>query len=153
NLKIVERGKEPRPLRPDERQKIKDYLSGPLGMDKARKNMPERPKTKANVGDLRKLMGTADEGWGEKGSKTSRFRFNIEADEERQINTDWFSREIIHGAVTREKWAAMAEAVREGINRAILKFDPEQDGAAEKLKSGVMSWAGLSETQADALVT
>ena len=37
NLKIIERGKPPRPLTVDEREKIKAYLSGPLGMEKPRK--------------------------------------------------------------------------------------------------------------------
>lgn len=158
NLKIIERGKPPRPLTVEEREKIRAYLSGPLGMEKPKKtkkangSAAERPKTKVTVSDLRRLMGTADEGWGERFSKHSQFRFNIEADENREINTDWFSREIVHGAVTLDKWSAMRANVREGINRAILKFDPEQEGAAERLKSGVMTWAALSETQADALV-
>jgi len=157
NLKIIERGKEARPLTPEERQKIKEYLSGPLGMERGKKRkgdanpLAERPKTTVSVTDLRNLMGTAEEGWG-RGTKTSYYRFNIENDEERTINTDWFSREIIHGAVTVTKWQALTENVREGINRAILKFDPDQPGEAEKLKAGAMNWAGLSEAQADALL-
>ncbi len=47
----------------------------------------------------------------------------------------------------------MPERVRDGLNRAIIKYDPDQDGAAEKLRAGVMDWAGLSESQADALVS
>lgn len=158
NLKIVERGKPPRPLTTDERERIKAYLSGPLGTEKPKKSKKQnasatdRAKTKVTVSDLRRLMGTADEGWGERFGKHSQFRFNIETDEGREINTDWFSREIVHGAVTLQKWSAMPPNVREGINRAILKFDPEQDGAAERLKSGVMTWAGLSEAEAVALV-
>lgn len=158
NLKIIERGKPPRPLTTDEREKIKTYLSGPLGMEKPRKtkkgngSAAERPKTNVTVRDLRRLMGTADEGWGERFSKHSQFRFNIETDENREINTDWFSREIICGAVTLDKWSALPANIREGINRAILKFDPEHEGAAARLRTGVMTWAGLSETEADAVV-
>lgn len=158
NLKIIERGKPPRSLTNEEREKINAYLSGPLGTEKPRKtkkengSAAERPKTKVTVSDLRRLMGTADDGWGERFGKHSQFRFNIETDENREINTDWFSREVIHGAVTLGKWSKMTEKVREGINRAILKFDPEQEGAAERLKAGVMTWAGLSEIEADALV-
>lgn len=158
NLKIIERGEPARPLTIEEREKVISYLSGPLGMEKPRKsktgNAPaaERPKTKVTVSDLRQLMGTADEGWGKQFTKHSQFRFNIETDENREINTDWFSREIVHGAVTLAKWSAMKAETREGINRAVLKFDPEQEGAAERLKSGVMDWAKLSETEAEALV-
>lgn len=158
NLKIIERGRFPRPLTTDEREKIMAFLSGPLGMEKPRNTksaagqVVERPKTNVTVGDLRRLMGSAEEGWGERFGKHGRYRFNIETDENRVINTDWFSREIIHGAVTLEKWSAMPANIREGINRAILKFDPEQEGAAERLKSGIMAWAGLSQAQADALL-
>lgn len=152
NLKIIERGKGPRSLTPEERQKIKDYLGGPLGMETPRKKKGEttppkdRAKTTVSVTDLREFMG-----WG-RATKTTPFRFNIENDENRQINTDWFSREIIHGAVTPEKWVQMPERIREGLNRAILKYDPDQEGDAAKLKSGAMSWAGLTEARADALV-
>jgi CRISPR-associated endonuclease Csn1 len=146
NLKIIERGMPARSLTADERAKIKDYLSGPLGVVTKGKHKGQ-PKRSVAVSDLRTLMG-----WG-RSSKTAQFRFNIESDEERNINTDWFSREIVHGAITQEKWAAMGERTREGINRAILKHDPDDEKHAAKLKRLVMqAWAGLTEDQADALV-
>lgn len=146
NLKIIERGMPQRPLTPEEREKITSYLSGPLGVASKGKQKGQ-PKRSVTVSDLRELMG-----WGA-ARKTSPFRFNIEADEQREINTDWFSREIIHGAVTPEKWGHLSDSTREGINRAILKHDPDDETHHEKLKSLVMrDWAGLSETQADALV-
>lgn len=161
NLKIIERGKMPRPLTPGERVKVKAFLSGPLGMlppkiikDKKGKDgkvikgktLPERPKTTVSVTDLRELMG-----WG-KATKTAPFRFNIEADEDREINTDWFNREVVHSAVGVDAWEKMPESLREGINRALIKHDPDQDGDEKKLKDGVMKWAALSESQAGALV-
>ncbi len=130
NLKVVERGKEARPLTSAERQKIKDYLSGPLGLVTKGKQKGQ-PKRSVTVTDLREVMA-----WGRAG-KTSQFRFNIESDEQRTINTDWFSREIIHGAVTPSKWERMSERLRDGLNRAILKYDPDHDGDAERLRSGV----------------
>lgn len=145
NLKVIERGKEPRAVTPAEREKIKAFLSGPLGVIQKGKYKGQA-KRGMSVTDLRELMG-----WG-RASKTAQFRFNIEADEERAINTDWFSREIIHGAVTMERWTAMPDNVREGLNRAILSHDPEQDGHAERLYEGVMKWGGLNTTQAEALV-
>lgn len=157
NLKIIEGVKAARPLTPDEREKIMAYLSGPLGMEKGRKKKgdteppPDHPKRTVSITDLRNLLGSSKDGWG-RASKDSRFRFNIENDEDRAINTDWFSREIIHGAITPQRWAAMPERTRDGLNRAILKFDPDQEEDAAKLKAGVMTWAGLSEPQADALI-
>lgn len=145
NLRIIERDKPPRPLTPEERDRIRAYLSGPLRTETKGKRKGQ-PKRTVTVTDLRNLMS-----WG-RASKSSQFRFNIENDEDRTINTDWFSREIIHGAVTPETWEAMTDRVREGLNRAILKFDPDQEEDAAKLRKGVMDWAGLSEAQADALV-
>jgi CRISPR-associated endonuclease Csn1 len=145
NLKIIERGKEPRPITPKERAKIKTFLSGPLGEITSGK-FKGQPKRTVSATDLRELFG-----WG-RANKTSHFRFNIEADEDRNINTDWFSREIIHGAITVEKWESMSERIQEGVNRAILKHDPDEEKDAIKLKEGVLRWAGLSDAQADALV-
>lgn len=150
NLKIIERGEPARPLTPEEREKIKAYLSGPLGKLTSGKRKGE-PKTTVSVTDLRNLMGTAKEGWG-RASKGSLFHFNIESDEDRTINTDWFSREIIYGAVTLDIWESMSERLREGTNRAILKYDPDHDADATKLRDGVIKWGGLTEAQVDALV-
>ncbi|MCL4220732.1 MAG: HNH endonuclease [Phycisphaerales bacterium] len=161
NLRIIERGQSARPLSPEEREKIIAYLSRPMGMIPASgkrdrktgevKIAPERPKRTVSVTDLRNFMGTSKEGWG-RASKTSRFRFNIETDENRVINTDWFSREVVHGAIGAGVWDAMTERLKEGINRAILRFDPDEPKDAEALKAGVMQWAGLDEASADRLV-
>lgn len=149
NLRIIEHGKET-PLTPEQRARIKQYLSGPLGMTKSTKRkgvaQPERPKTSVSVTDLREFMG-----WG-KATKNTPYRFNIETDEDRIINTDWFSRDVIHGAIGVEQWKAMPDSLREGLNRALLKHDPAEDGDAERLKHGVMTWGGLSESQATALI-
>lgn len=146
NLKIIERGKPPRSLTVAERSKIKTYLSEPLG-EVTRGKQKGQPKRSVTVTDLRDLMG-----WGN-ASKTSAFRFNIEADKERTINTDWFSREIIHGAITAAKWQQLPLRSREGINRAILKHDPDDETHDEKLKALIMQeWAGLNAAQADLLV-
>lgn len=145
NLRVVERGKEPRPLTATERTRIIGYLSGPLGVVASGKQKGQ-PKRSVTVSDLRKRMG-----WGRAG-KASPFRFNIESDEERTINTDWFSREIIHGALTPKLWESLSEKVQGEINRAILRFDPDDESATGKLKAGVMKWGGLTEGQAEALV-
>jgi len=150
NLKIIERGKEARYLTPEERQRIKEYLSGPLGVE-TRGKRKGHPKRTVTVTDLRNLMGGTSDGWG-RATKSSRFRFNIENDEDRIINTDWFSREVVHGAVTLERWAELAEQVRNGLNRAIVKYDPDEPDDASKLRAGVMDWGGLTESQADAVV-
>lgn len=150
NLRIIPRHGPARPLTPEERSKILEYLSGPLGTIPAKtlrgKPYPERPKTSVSVSDLRTLMG-----WG-RASKASEFRFNIENDEEREINTDWFSREVVHGGIGVAAWSAMPGALREGINRAILRFDPDQEEDSAKLRAGLRSWAGLDEKQTEGVI-
>lgn len=147
SLKVNELGRPERALTTEERRKIKNYLSGPLGVVKSGKQKGQS-KRKATFADLREVLE-----WGPK-NKHSHFYFNYERkDEEREVNTDWFSREIIHGAVTLAKWEQLPERSREGINRAILKHDPDDDKHADKLKTLVMqAWAGLNAEQADALV-
>lgn len=153
NLRIFEGSKDTRPLTPDERRKLLGYLRGPLGMEtprkkKGQKETPEpRPKSSVTVGDLRAQMG-----WPSRATKTSTHRFNIESDEDREINTDWFHREIVHGAVGVEAWDAMDETRREGIDRAILKFDPDEEADAKRLRDGVTSWGGLDDARADRLI-
>lgn len=152
NLRILERGSK-RPLLQDERNRIKDYLSGPLGLQTKGKHKG-KPKTTVTPADLRAKMieWYGEEKW-TKAKKLSPCRFvNEDADEEKDINTDWFGREIIHGAIGADGWEKMPEPLREGINRAILRHNPEEDGDAEKLRAGVMKWAKLSEKQADAFV-
>lgn len=150
NLKIRETGQPERPLSVQERERIIAYLSGPLG-EETRGKRKGQPKRTVSVTDLRNFMGSSKEGWGQ-ATKTCRFRFNIEADEDRSLNTDWFGREIVHGAIGADVWAAMPENLREGFNRAILRHDPDEDGHAQRLQNGVMNWGGLDDARADALV-
>lgn len=158
NLRVLENGRGARPLTPAERRRVLDYLSGPLGTEKPRggrkgsaASTADRPKRTVSVTDLRLLMGSSKDGWG-RSSKSARFRFNIENDEDRTINTDWFRREIVCGAVTVERWEGLSERTREGLNRAILKYDPDHDEDARKLRDGVRTWGELTYAEADALV-
>ncbi len=150
NLKVIDGTNKPRPLTIEERDRLKAYLSGPLGVE-TRGKRKGQPKRTVSVTDLRNCMGTSREGWG-RATKASRYRFNIEADENRAINTDWFSREIVHGAIGVEEWETFSDSLKEGFNRAILRYDPDREGDAERLKTGVMKWGGLNEDRADRLI-
>jgi CRISPR-associated endonuclease Csn1 len=136
NLRILEPGKAPRPLTPEERSTLSDLLSGPLGTQRRRGAVVA--KRSATVTDLRRAMG-----WG----RSSDLRFNIESDSDRSINTDWFSRELIHGAVGLEAWDALTPAVRNGINQEILRRDPDYAEDEERFRRGLSSWSGLSPEQ------
>ena len=153
NLKIIEGTSPPRPLTREERDRIKGYLSGPLGEETKGKRKGQ-PKRTVSVTDLRAKMAEwygKDQWPGGTRRKLSPCRFNIEADEDRAINTDWFRREIVHGSIGEDAWNAMPTSLQEGFNRAILRHDQDEEDA-KKLKSGVMAWGGLDEARADKLV-
>jgi 5-methylcytosine-specific restriction endonuclease McrA len=153
NLRIKERGCPDRQLTFDERFKIVTYLSGPLGLEKtanrkgkSQGDATERPKASVTVTDLRKLMG-----WGIR-SKASTIGFNIEVDSERKVNTDWFSREIIHGVYGVDAWQLLDEHTCEGINRLLLKLDPSEPDHEARLRVAAITWGQLDDDGANRLV-
>ncbi|HRX83001.1 MAG TPA: type II CRISPR RNA-guided endonuclease Cas9, partial [Pirellulaceae bacterium] len=56
------------------------------------------------------------------------------------------------GVFGEDAWNALDEQQRDAVNRSILKFDPQTDGAETKLHAGVQRWWGLDEEQADAFI-
>lgn len=154
NLRVIPSGGRDRALTAEERDAVIAFLRGPLGESspkkrKGQKSDPKpRPKTTVSVTDLRCLSIF---GWG-KATKNTPFRFNIEADEAREINTDWFHREIVHRAFGEAAWDAMPEQKRESVNKAVLKFDPNEPKDADRLREGARAWWGLSAERADALI-
>lgn len=146
NIKMLERGSGERALTVDEREKVITLLRGPLGVHEIGK-FKGQPKRSCSVTDIRAALGLG------RGGKDKWPKLNIERDEDREINTDWFNREIVHGAIGADAWSALRPTLREGFNRAILRHQPEDEGDAARLKVGVMSWGGLDEARADALVS
>ncbi|WP_437186915.1 type II CRISPR RNA-guided endonuclease Cas9 [Planctomicrobium sp. SH668] len=59
---------------------------------------------------------------------------NFDGDDDREINTDWFHREIVHGAVGEEVWDQWPENKKDGLNKALLKCDPTQPEDADRLR-------------------
>ena len=85
-------------------------------------------------------------------TKKEFYQLNIENDPGREINTDWFCREVIHQAVGDKHWASLAEQVREAINRALLKFDPDAEGDEERLRAGCLAWWDFDADQTTRLL-
>jgi CRISPR-associated endonuclease Csn1 len=141
NIRIEARGQEARPLSADERAKAMALLRGPLGQRKQKGKSV--PKNSASVTDIKKkALDIRDRA----------VKLNIEADQKREINTDWFHREIVHGAFSEHRWNQMSEQQQESVNRAVLKFDPDHEDDAAKLHEGAMRWWGLDNAAADRLV-
>lgn len=138
NLRIQERGQAERPLSSEERDKVLNLLRGPLP-GRGRKGAA---KSTATVTDIRKVLEL----------KRGEARLNIEADKDREINTDWFHREIVHGAFTLPRWNGLTEQQREAVNRAILRFDPDDPQDEKRLRQGAQDWWALEPEAADRLV-
>jgi CRISPR-associated endonuclease Csn1 len=146
NIRIIESG-ENKPLTVDQRAEVLKLLRGPL-FHKTGKNAG-KPKTTANVTDIREALGLG------KPTKKSSVRLNIENDPDREINTDWFYREIVHGAIGEKcwkDWKDRDEARQESVNRAILKFNPEDGEHAERLRTGAVYLWKCTSDQAERLV-
>lgn len=126
NIRITARGESNRPLTREEREKVINAL--------------EKQKT-ASEATVRKALGI------DKGEKKTQYTLSLEKDPERGLNTNWFRREIVLGAIGPEKWAKMGDRDRESINRAILTFDPQDKNDAEQLTTGCRKWWGFDEGQ------
>ncbi|MCC6125037.1 MAG: type II CRISPR RNA-guided endonuclease Cas9 [Pirellulales bacterium] len=80
------------------------------------------------------------------------FSLNLDADPDREINSDWFCREIVHEVFGTEKWESLQEIEKESVNRALLKFDPDKEEHAFKFRAGAKKWWNLPEEKIDNLI-
>ena len=147
NIRIRQRGSADRPLTTEQRDSVVRLLRGPLGVHRKGK-VTGKPKKSVTVSEIKVILDIKlrDRGVG----------LNIEADEKRDINTDWFHREIVHGAIGPEIWCRWEEAERreadlprsqrtaearraEAVNRAILRLDPDEPADEQKL-SEIATW-------------
>lgn len=119
NIRIEERGKPARSLTDEERRN----LIGKLRTEKAKTLTAVRKALGLNRGHLKGLV-----------------TLNIERDPDREINTDWFYREISCGVFMAGRWSTMSERERDSVNHAILKFDSDNPAHEEKLRCGASRW-------------
>lgn len=130
NIRIEKRGEPQRALTAEERSNVIDVL--------------RRQKT-GKVATIRKALGINTK------ELKAFYSLNIENDPNREINTDWFYREIVHGAIGEESWNQWPENKKEGLNRAILKCDPAIYDDAKRLGQ-IAKRIGLDETQSEKVV-
>ena len=131
NIRIMAPGELRQPLKVQERSAVIKRL--------------ESQKT-ASMATVREAIGI------HKGLKKTQYTLSLEADPERGLNTNWFQREIVNGAIGQEKWQVMSPNTRESVNRAILKFDPESPQDRQVLRKGCQEWWNLDEGQADRVI-
>ncbi len=131
NIRIEEQGRSPRPLSQEQRERVIAAL---------------RREKAGSVTTVRKALGINTK------AMKNLIRLNIERDADREINTDWFYREFVHGVFGEDRWQQMSSQQRDSVNAAILKFDPNTPGHSKELVAGAMKWWKCDESQAQKLV-
>lgn len=126
NIRIERLGEPAQPLSIQQRLKVIELLRGPLPMIK-RKGELVRKKS-ITVPDIREALGLG------KRRKNDPVSLNLEKDEERPPNDDWFHREVVLGAIGETTWDQWDERKREKLNRALLRFDPQVDDDAGRVE-------------------
>jgi CRISPR-associated endonuclease Csn1 len=82
-----------------------------------------------------------------KGINKTKYSLSLDKDPKRGLNTWWFFREIIAGAIGETAWDRISEMQKESINKAILKFDPTIKKDEKHLTEGCRKWWGFNEGQ------
>jgi len=131
NIRIARRGEAERTLTTEERHKVIDAL---------------RQQKTGSTATVRKALDI------HKKAVKEFYSLNLERDEGREINTDWFYREIVHGVFGEPRWIQMDERGRESVNRAILKFDPDTKEHEPRLRAGAAQWWGLDAEAVDRFI-
>lgn len=137
NIRVGKRGEAENPLGPEERTAVMAVL---------------RKQKSASADTVRSALGIDKRSLKKKGETPDFYSLNLDRDEEREINTDWFYRAIIHGALRESTWQQLESRQRDSVNRAILKFDPDKAEHATELREGATKWWGLSSEAAEKLV-
>ena len=128
NIHVRFPGQLERPLNADERAKVFNKL---------------RSQKTANARTIRSAIQK---------SKEPLFWLNLDNDPDREINADWFYREIAIAVFGRERWEDMSLRERDSVNRAILKFDPDTIEHVVELERGARKWWKLPDEAVHKLV-
>jgi len=131
NIRITEQGNSSQPLKDEDRERVLELL---------------RTSKSVSVAGVRKVLGI------NRGHEKSLYTLSLDSDPKRKLNTNWFYREIISGAIGVDKWNSLPDKVKESINAALLKFDPQREGDADKLGAGCTAWWGLTGEQGKRVV-
>jgi len=127
NITIIPPGEVKRHLNSDERKKV-------LMLLKTEESITENK--------VRKALGL------HKGENKTLYTISLEKDPKRELNTWWFHRDIITGAIGESIWEGMSLNQKESINKAILKFDPANKKDIQTLLEGCQEWWNFDEEQA-----
>lgn len=135
-------------------------LRGPQDVDLRSLTPEERAKVIAqlrkqktgSVATVRLALGIDKRSLRKRDLSESAFALNLERDNEREINTDWFYRAIVLEGIGETEWNSWNEGEREKLNRAILKYDPAIPDDIARLSSFAEKRLGLGHDVIERLV-
>jgi len=102
-------------------------------------NAVRKQKT-ATESTIRKALGI------DKGANKTLYTLNTDGDKF-TVNGDWFYSQIICGVFGEEACLSFDDAKKDSVNRAVLKFEPNEDSDIEKLTAGCNKWWKLNDKQ------
>ncbi len=133
NIRIAGPGETPRPLTDDERTAVFHELN----------TYTTKAATPTTIRKALKI---------DRGEKKTLYWLNIEKDDQRQINSNWFYRQIVLPVFGSEAWGAFPQSQKDSLNNAILKFDPKSKAHEDRLRQGGQTWWSLSGEQTEKLI-
>jgi len=99
-----------------------------------------RKQQTASEGTIRKALGI------DKGANKTLYTLNTGGDKF-TINGDWFYSQVACGIFGEEVWAEFDNKMKDSVNGAILKFDPNEEEGKKKLIIGCNKWWNLDDEQ------
>ena len=127
NIRITPPGEPSRKLTDEERDKV---------INAVRKQITASEKT------IRIALGI------NKGANKTFYTLNTEGDKF-TVNGDWFYSQIVCGVFGEKEWAAFNGNMKESVNKAILKFNTNDEDDEKKIKTGCKEWWKLDDKQTD----
>ncbi len=108
-------------------------------------NAVRKQKT-ASESTIRKALGI------DKGAEKTHYTLNTDGDKF-TVNGDWFYSQIVCGAIGEDIWATFDDKKKESANKAILKFDPNEESDESKIRTGCKKWWGLDGKQVEDFIS
>jgi CRISPR-associated endonuclease Csn1 len=114
----------------------------PLTVEERNKVIRKLQTTKtASVTTIRDALGIGKKDLKKKDIPYDSYVLNLERDEDREINTDWFQREVVVKGIGQEIWDSWEQSKQEGLNRLLLRLDPSLEEDEKKFRSILMNMA------------
>jgi len=136
-LRLVEEDGSSTPLKGDQRQAVLLLLCGPFKVHKSGQHKGKvcREFSNADIRGVLQLPKFRKEQWP---------KLSSEVEDEKKFPGDWFHREIVLGAFGECRWEELGERRREKVNRAILRFDPDEPSSSPKFKAHLAKACGCT---------